>query len=114
MHFIFLAGLLIARYLQAIPESRVFEMQRQAVQVYETFLGSLAAQLATAVEQIRIEHFEPEADRDAYRAALNRDGLPSKISATLTSTAADVQRASMSCNAPQHRREKARDGAVMR
>lgn len=97
--------------MQAIPESRVVEMQRRAVQVYETFFGSLDAQLATAVEQIRIEHFEPEPERAARRAALNLNGLPNKEATTPT---ADVQRESMSCNAPQHRREKARDGAVMR
>mmetsp|Transcript_821 Transcript_821/g.2728 ORF Transcript_821/g.2728 Transcript_821/m.2728 type:complete len:953 (-) Transcript_821:2162-5020(-) len=98
--------------LRAIPPKVVAAMQRRAAEAYEQYFWSLGAQVATALEQIRILHFTSLERRPSEIARLLADGLPYKE--VITATPDKVQADSMYCNAPQHRRAQARDGAVMR
>lgn len=65
-----------------------------------------------AFEQVRIMQFTPLEMRQQEIDNLMKNGLP--YLEQLAVTPSKVQSDSMHCNAPQHRRAKARDGAVMR
>lgn len=88
------------------------EMQERVVFVYEHFLSSLAQQVYTAVENVRINLFSP-GTAAADRKKLQTEGLPFAVPEKHAKTHADVQAASQQCNTPPHRRKKSRDGAVM-
>ena len=98
--------------LRAIPAERVAAMHARLVFVYETFFRSLGTQVHLAIESVRINLFT--ADREAERVKLITNGFPHELSADDLTTPQKVIDDSKWCNTPLHRRQKVRDGAVMR
>ena len=100
--------------LSAIPAEKVAWMQNQVVHVYEAYFSSLAQQVYTTVEQIRLELFTPPGDYDEELKSVRRLGLPHPASPLHAVTPAAVQQDSIVCNSPPHRRAKVKDNAIMR
>jgi hypothetical protein len=98
--------------LRALSPKRVETMQRNVARTYEVVLASLAHQAFAAVEQLWIDWLPSAEEKTAARAAVFRNGL--SVPPEHQVTPETVQTASRDCNAPAHRRKKARDGAVMR
>lgn len=126
--------------LKAIPADKVVTMQKEVVRVYEAHFSSLAHQVYSAVEQVRLELFTPKGQvsggvsRDAgdeggaggggggsgrywYEEELRmvrERGLPHQVSPLHAVTPAAVQNDSVVCNTQPFRRSVVKDGAVMR
>jgi hypothetical protein len=98
--------------LRALSPEQIDTMQRRVVFVFENFLASLAHQIYTAFESIRINMYSGK-QRENERRKLLAAGLPHSVPEHLAQTPAAVQSDSRNCNAPAHRRKEAKDGAVM-
>lgn len=99
--------------LRSIPPARVRAMQKRAIFVYEHFFRSLALQLHTALEEVRINMLPSEQVGPAKRRLLN-EGHAYELPPSMQVTPPRVLQDSKWCNTPVHRRKKARDGAIMR
>ena len=100
--------------LKAIPAATVIRMQKEVVRVYEAYFSSLAQQVYTAMEQIRLDLYTPADDYEEEVKSVRRLGLPYPASPLHAVTPAAVQQDSITCNSPPHRRAKVKDNAIMR
>ena len=78
------------------------------------FAGSLAQQVYTTLEQIRLELYTPAEDYHEELKTVRRLGLPYPAGPLHATTPAAVQQDSINCNSPPHRRAKVKDNAIMR